>query len=58
MILILAFAAGAAVGWRRAAARGGTTADKLQYALAHGFAGLLAGIVLALALGFAGLSPL
>jgi hypothetical protein len=58
MILILAFAAGAALGWRRAAARGGTTADKLHYALAHGFAGLLAGIVLALALGFAGLSPL
>ena len=58
MVLILAFLVGFAIGWRRAAARGGATADKVQYGFAHGFAGLLLMAVAALVLGFAGLSPL
>ena len=58
MILVLAFLAGFALGWRRAEARGGALADKMQYGAAHGFAGLLAMAALALLLGFAGLSPL
>ena len=38
MILPLAFLIGAGLGWYRAAKRGGTTLDKLQYGAAHGFA--------------------
>ncbi len=42
MLVIIAFAAGCALGWYRAALRGGTTADRVQYALAHGIpAGLV-----------------
>ncbi|MGF1657965.1 MAG: hypothetical protein ACFCUS_00870 [Rubrimonas sp.] len=58
MILILAFIAGAALGWLRAARRGGATADRVQYAFAHGFAALVAAAALALLLGLFGLSPL
>ncbi len=58
MVLTLAFLAGFAIGWRRAATRGGTVADRAQYGLAHGFAGVLIMAVAALLLGFAGLSPL
>ena len=58
MVLIIAFIAGAALGWSRAARRGGSTPDRVQYALAHGFAGLVLAAVLALILGFFGLSPL
>ena len=36
MLLPLAFALGALLGWRRAAARGGDRLDQLQYAAAHG----------------------
>ncbi len=36
MLLPIAFALGALVGWRRAARRGGDTLDRLQYAAAHG----------------------
>jgi hypothetical protein len=57
MVLILAFLAGFALGWRRAGARGGTTADKVQWGAAHGFGLGLLTMVAALALGFAGLSP-
>jgi hypothetical protein len=57
MVLILAFIAGFALGWRRAAARGGVRADKIQYGFAHGFAALLLTMILALVLGFLGLSP-
>jgi hypothetical protein len=57
MPLILAFIIGCVIGWRRAAARGGSAADKAQYAVAHGFAGLLLLLVASLFLGFAGLSP-
>ena len=45
-IAIALFIVGAVIGWRRAARRGGTTADKLQYALAHGIPAFLAGIVI------------
>jgi hypothetical protein len=58
MILILAFLVGAAFGYRRAQARGGTRADQVQYALAHGFAALVLTAAVALILGLAGLSPL
>lgn len=57
MILILAFAAGVALGVQRARKRGGTRADQIQYGLAHGFAGLVLAAALSLFLGFAGLSP-
>ena len=39
---------GAILGWVRATKRGGNTADKLQYAAAHGIAFLLAGYFIAL----------
>lgn len=38
--VVLALAAGA-VGWRRAARRGGTQGDRWQYAAAHGIAAFL-----------------
>lgn len=44
MIVIAAFLLGAAIGWRRAVKAGGGTADKLQYAAAHGFALMVIGI--------------
>ena len=58
MILLIAFIAGAALGWTRATRRGGTRADRIQYALAHGFAALVAAAALAVVLGLFGLSPL
>ncbi len=39
---------GAIFGWKRAAKRGGVTADKLQYATSHGIAFLLVGYFIAL----------
>lgn len=39
---------GIALGWYRATKRGGNTADKLQYATAHGIALLLVGYFIAL----------
>ncbi len=39
---------GAILGWMRASKRGGNTADKLQYAVAHGIALLLVGYFIAL----------
>lgn len=42
---ILFFIIGAAIGWRRATRRQGTTADKVQYALAHGIPAFLVGMV-------------
>ncbi len=44
MIVIAALLLGAAIGWMRAAKVGGTTADKLQYAAAHGLALAVVGI--------------
>lgn len=35
MIVLVAFLAGAALGWIRASRRGGTIGDRVQYALAH-----------------------
>ena len=46
MLVIVAFAAGCALGWYRAAKRGGTTADKVQYALAHGIPLALVAVVI------------
>lgn len=46
MIVIAAFILGAAIGWIRAAKAGGGTADKLQYASAHGLALTVAGLFL------------
>ncbi|MFK7943074.1 MAG: hypothetical protein AB8B85_09210 [Paracoccaceae bacterium] len=34
------------IGWRRAAKAGGKTADKLQYAAAHGIPTFLIGVIL------------
>lgn len=43
MILIIALASGAALGWTRAGRRGGDRLDKLQYATGHAiFFGLVA----------------
>lgn len=36
----------AAFGWHRAAKRGGTRADRIQYALAHAIPALLAALAL------------
>lgn len=50
MLALIALIIGFAVGWMRAARRGGDTADRVQYAIAHaiGFAlvGLLVSIVI------------
>ncbi len=45
MLLVLAFAIGVLVGWRRAASRGGDRLDRLQYAAVHGIAFTLAALV-------------
>lgn len=45
MIVILAIALGAALGWRRAGARGGDRLDRLQYAAAHAIAFGLAAFI-------------
>jgi hypothetical protein len=36
MLILVAFVLGCALGWFRAARRGGGTPDRIQYALAHG----------------------
>lgn len=57
MIILFAFALGCAVGWWRASSRGGTTADKVQYALAHGIPAAIVGlifVIVATRMGFAG----
>jgi hypothetical protein len=51
MLMLIAFAVGALVGWRRAALRGGDRLDQFQYAAVHGLAFALAAVVLAVALG-------
>lgn len=58
MILILAFIAGGIFGVVRARARGGSTADQVQYGLAHGFAALVLTAAVALLLGLFGRAPL
>jgi len=50
MLIWVAFALGCALGWYRAARRGGRLTDRIQYALAHGIpVGLVALIVVVLA---------
>lgn len=51
--LVLFLIAGA-IGWRRAARRGGTVADRVQYALAHGIPAFLIGMVAVLIAARAG----
>jgi phosphate/sulfate permease len=46
MLLPIAFALGALVGWRRAARRNGDRLDRLQYAAVHGIAFVLAALAL------------
>ena len=46
MIVIAALILGALFGWRRAARLGGTRADRLQYAAAHGMGFAVLGIFL------------
>jgi hypothetical protein len=46
MILPIAFALGMALGWRRAARRGGDRLDKWQYGIAHGIAFALLALAL------------
>lgn len=47
MLVLIGFALGCALGWYRAARRGGRLADRIQYALAHGIpAGLIVLVVL------------
>lgn len=36
---------GSFVGWRRAVKRGGSTPDCVQYAMVHGIAGFLIGMI-------------
>lgn len=50
MLAIFALLAGLIFGWMRAKKRGGTRADCVQYALAHGLAFGLAGLAAAIIL--------
>lgn len=45
IIGIVFFVIGGFIGWRRAARRGGTVADRVQYALAHGIPAFLIGML-------------
>ena len=45
VVALILFAIFAVIGWRRAERRGGTTADKLQYAMAHAIPAFLVGMV-------------
>lgn len=45
MIVLSSFLIFAALGWIRASKRGGTTGDRVQYALVHGAAASLAALV-------------
>ncbi len=57
MLLVVTFLAAGALGWVRATRRGGTGADKLQYALAHAIPATLAMLalqILAVNLGLIG----
>lgn len=55
LLILIAFALGAFVGARRAAARGGDRLDKLQYAAVHGIAFCLAALALAILIARLGL---
>jgi hypothetical protein len=45
MLIGIAFVLGCGLGWMRAARRGGTTPDRVQYALAHGVPAALVTLV-------------
>ena len=45
MLVLVAFVLGCALGWYRAARRGGALAHRIQYALAHGIPIGLAALV-------------
>ena len=45
VVALILFAIFAVIGWRRAEQRGGNTADRLQYAMAHGIPAFLVGLV-------------
>lgn len=45
VVALILFAIFAMIGWRRAERRGGKTADKLQFAMAHGIPAFLAGMI-------------
>jgi UPF0716 family protein affecting phage T7 exclusion len=45
VVALILFAIFAMIGWRRADRRGGTTADKMQYAMAHGIPAFLIGMI-------------
>jgi hypothetical protein len=55
MLLPIAFALGALVGWHRAARRGGDRLDRLQYAAAHAIAFVLVTLTLTIFAQRAGL---
>jgi len=57
MIPIISLIAGFAIGWRRAARRGGVTADKWQFAIAHGVGFALLAFAITLALLHLGVMP-
>ncbi len=46
MLVLIVFVLGCAIGWYRAARRGGTLAQRIQYALAHGIPLGLAALIL------------
>ncbi len=48
MIVLIALIAGFTLGWVRATRRGGTRADKWQYALAHAIPFALGGLALSI----------
>jgi len=55
MLIVLAFAIGFLVGWRRAAQRDGDRLDRLQYGAAHGIAFMLAVVVISIVIARLGL---
>ncbi|QIE55259.1 hypothetical protein G5B40_07200 [Pikeienuella piscinae] len=55
MLPLISFIIGLIFGWVRAARRGGGTADRLQYAIGHGVAFGIAGLVFGVILLRAGL---
>lgn len=57
MIPIIGLIAGFAIGWRRAARRGGAAADKWQFAIAHGVGFALLAFAITLALLHMGVMP-
>ncbi len=55
MLLVIAAVAAGTIGWMRAARRGGNTADRVQYALAHAIPATLAALALQIVLVRTGL---